>query len=128
MAQLTVLDATILVAHFDDTDEHAPAARQILVDADRLAVSTLTLAEVVVGAAVAGRLQEQLDALAELEVVEVPIEAGAVGALARLRADTGLKMPDCCVLHAADVAGAEAIATRDDKLRRAAAGRGFETP
>ena len=45
-----------------------------------------------------------------------------------LRAATSLKMPDCCVLHAAELAGAEAIATRDGALRSAAQAHGFKTP
>jgi predicted nucleic acid-binding protein len=101
VACLTVLDASILLAHFDDTDPHSEAAAAILADADELAASTITLAEVLVGAARAGRLDEQLAAIAELQITELPLEPGAAAALARLRADTGLRMPDCCVLHAA---------------------------
>jgi len=37
----------------------------------------------------------------------------------------GLKLPDCCVVLAAQDAEADAIITFDDKLRRAAAGLGF---
>ncbi len=128
MAGLTVLDASILLAHFDDTDAHAAAARAILGEADALAASTLTLAEVLVGAARVGRLDEQGEALAALMIEEVVIELGEASALARLRADTGLRMPDCCVLHAALSTGADALATRDQQLARAAAAHGFDTP
>jgi predicted nucleic acid-binding protein len=128
VAGLTVLDASVLLAHLDDTDPHAEAARTILAEAGELAASTLTLAEVLVGAVRAERLDEQLAVLAELQVTEVPIERGAAAGLAVLRAETGLRMPDCCVLHAAAVSGAEAIATRDERLARAAAARGLETP
>lgn len=128
MASLTVLDASVLLAHFDDSDPHSNDATEILANADELAASTITLAEVLVGAARAGRLQEQLAAIAELEIQELPIEKGAASALARLRAETGLRMPDCCVLHAALTAGAQALATRDSRLARAAATKGFQTP
>jgi len=128
VAGLTVLDASVLLAHLDDTDPHTQAARTILAEADMLAVSTLTLGEVLVGAARAGRLDEQLAALAALEINEIPIEPGAGAGLARLRVDTGLRMPDCCVLHAAGVSGAEAVATRDGRLAHAAGTRGFRTP
>ena len=67
-------------------------------------------------------------AVAQLEIQEIPIERGAAAALARLRAETGLRMPDCCVLHAALTAGAQALATRDSRLARAAATKGFQTP
>lgn len=128
MARLTVLDASILLAHLDDTDPHTDAAETILAEADELAASTITLAEVLVGAARVERLDEQLEALAALKIVEVPIERGAAAQLARLRAETGLRMPDCCVLHAAVSVGADALATRDERLSRAAAARGLETP
>lgn len=128
MAGLTVLDASVLLAHFDDTDPHSEAAQTILADAEELAASTLTLAEVLVGAARAGRLDEQLAAIADLAISEIPIERGAGAVLARLRAETGLRMPDCCVLYAAAVTGADAVATRDQRLARAASTRGLETP
>ncbi len=128
MAGLTVLDASVLLAHFDDTDPHSEAAAAILADADELAASTITLAEVLVGAARAGRLDEQLAAIAQLQIIELPLKHGAAAALARLRADTGLRMPDCCVLHAALSSGAEVLATRDAQLARAAAAHGLEIP
>jgi len=128
VARLTVLDASILLAHFDDTDSHTEAAEAILADADELAASTITLAEVLVGAARVGRLDEQLEAFSVLKIKELPIERGAAAQLARLRAETGLRMPDCCVLHAATVAGADAVATRDERLSRVAAARGLQTP
>lgn len=128
MAGLTVLDASVLLAHFDDTDLHAEDARTILEAADQLAASTITLAEALVGAAAAGRLDEQLQAIAALEIAEVPLAQGAPAALARLRVESGLRMPDCCVLYAADLTRADALATRDHRLQRAASARGLETP
>lgn len=128
MASLTVLDASVLLAHFDDSDPHSSDAAEILAEAEDLAASTITLAEVLVGAARAGRLAEQLAALAQLEIQELPLNAGAAAALARLRSETGLRMPDCCVLHAALTAGAQALATRDGRLARAAATNGLQTP
>lgn len=123
-----MLDASVLLAHFDDTDPHSEAAAAILADADELAASTITLAEVLVGAARAGRLDEQLAAIAQLQITELRLERGAAAALAPLRADTGLRMPDCCVLHAALSSGAEALPTRDAQLAKAAAAHGLETP
>jgi len=128
VARLIVLDASILVAHLDDTDPHSEAAKTILAEGDAFAASTITLAEVLVGAARAGRLDEQLAALSQLEISEVPIERGAAAQLACLRAETGLRMPDCCVVHAASVTGADALATRDDRLARVAVARGLQTP
>jgi predicted nucleic acid-binding protein len=128
VASLTVLDASVLLAHFDDSDPHSNDASEILANADELAASTITLAEVLVGAAHAGRLDEQIAAVAELGIQELPVERGAAAALARLRAETGLRMPDCCVLHAALASAAQALATRDVRLSRAAAAAGLDTP
>jgi predicted nucleic acid-binding protein len=128
VASLTILDASILLAHFDDTDPHTEEARTVLADAEQLAASTITLAECLVGAVAAGRMEEQLQAIADLEIVEVGLAQGSAATLAQLRAETGLRMPDCCVLHAAAVTGANALATRDARLRRAATARGLETP
>jgi toxin FitB len=128
VAGLTVLDASILVAHFDASDAHHTDAGAVIAGADELAASVLTLAEAAVDAVRTGRLDEQLGALIELEVRSVALGADSAPALARLRADTGLRMPDCCVLQAAAVVGADAIGTRDRRLAKAARERGYETP
>jgi predicted nucleic acid-binding protein len=128
VAGLTVLDASILLAYFDKRDAHTETAKAILDDANGLVASVLTIAESLVGAAAAGRLDEQLDALADLEIRRVPIGSEDAPTLARLRSDTRLKMPDCCVLHAAATVDADAIATRDASLAKAAQERGYETP
>ncbi|HTD58019.1 MAG TPA: PIN domain-containing protein [Solirubrobacteraceae bacterium] len=128
MARLIVLDASVLLAYFDKRDAHTEAAKAILDDAEGLAASVLTVAESLVGAAAAHRLDEQLDALSDLEICRVPIGSDAAPTLAGLRSATGLKMPDCCVLHAAATIGADAIGTRDASLAKAAQERGYETP
>jgi predicted nucleic acid-binding protein len=128
VAGLTVLDESIIVAHFSGADAHHEDAVAILEGADGLAASTLTLAEALVQPASAGRLGEPLTSLLELGVRPVPIDEVAVATLAELRAETGLRMPDCCVLHAAIIVGADAIGTRDQRLARVAREKGLETP
>ena len=128
MARLTVLDASILLAYFDESDAHTNAAKAILENADGLAASVITVAESLVGAAAAGRLDEQLEAFTDLEIRQVSIGSDAAPTLAHLRSTTSLKMPACCVLHAATTIGAEAIGTRDASLAKAAQERGYETP
>lgn len=128
MADLTVLDASVLLAHFDDTDPHSDDAAAILTEADELGASTMTLAEVLVGAARAGRLEQQLAAINQLQIAELPLQRSTAPELVRLRVDTGLRMPDCCVLHAALTSDAQALATRDTQLARAATAHGLETP
>jgi predicted nucleic acid-binding protein len=116
-----VLDASVLIAYLDSEDaQHAQAesllAREI---DDDFAANPLTLAEVLVGPSRAGRLAAARTALRELEVIEQPFPADTAVRLALLRADTGLRMPDCCVLLAAQDAAAR-VAAFDDRLIRAA--------
>jgi len=117
-----VLDASVLIAHLDDTDAHHDRARQALLRhaADDLAASTITLAGVLVAPARAGLLARATAALQELGVRSVTLDIDAHVRLAALRAETGLTLPDCCVLLAAEESSA-AMATFDDRL--AAAGR-----
>jgi predicted nucleic acid-binding protein len=117
-----VLDASVLIAHLDRSDAHHERAQQLLLLAvdQELAASTVTLAEVLVAPARAGQLDRASAALDELGVRTVQLDANAHVRLATLRAATGLKLPDCCVLLAAEqVRGS--LATFDDRL--AAVGR-----
>ena len=58
--------------------------------------------------------------MAELEVEEIPLAPGAAVRLATMRAEAGLKLPDCCMLLAARPAAAHGILTFDDALARTA--------
>jgi len=63
--------------------------------------------------------------VAKLEAVPVALPADAASRLAILRVATGLKLPDCCVLMAAQqVAGS--VATFDADLARAAGNQGMQ--
>jgi hypothetical protein len=53
-------------------------------------------------------------------VAEVPLPVDAAERLARLRADSSLKLPDCCVLLAAEAADG-AVLSFDARLMRQAA-------
>ena len=121
MARVIVLDASVLIAYLDGEDAHHAAAEALLAKAieDDLAVSSLTLAEVLVVPARDGRLDPVLAALGDLEVQELPFPADTAVRLAQLRATTGLKMPDCCVLLAAEDAGAS-VASFDERLAQTA--------
>jgi len=98
-----VLDASVLIAHLDGADLHHDAARRLLEESDGtpLAASAITLAETLVSPARSGRLKDAESALRRLGVEELAIGGDAAPRLATLRAGTGLKMPDCCVLLAA---------------------------
>lgn len=100
---MIVLDASVLIAHLDRRDRHHAQA-QVLLAAARggaLGASAVTLAETLVSPARAGRLADAEAALQRLRIGELPLGENAAGRLAGLRAETGLKLPDCCVLLAA---------------------------
>jgi predicted nucleic acid-binding protein len=117
-----VVDASVLIAHLDENDAlHDRAVDALLAAAEQpLACSPITLAEVLVGPARSGRLRDARRAVARLGIAEVPLGDDAAARLAALRAETGLKMPDCCVLLAAEEARADTVLTFDDRLGRAA--------
>lgn len=117
-----VLDASALIAHLDSSDAHHDAVEGLLLAAtgQTLAASPITIAEVLVGPARAGQLDRAQDALSTLGVRTVALDAASPARLATLRAKTGLKLPDCCVLVAAQSVQATVV-TFDDRL--AAVGR-----
>ncbi len=124
---MIILDASVLIAHLDAEDALHDDARCLLrsVADEPFRTSPLTQAEVLAGPARAGRLDRAVAALAQLGVRTVPMDAGAPIRLAMLRAETRLKLPDCCVLLAAEQLGDAQIATFDDQLYAVALQRGF---
>lgn len=124
---MIVLDASALIAHLDGHDTHHDRVEALLLEHDdaALSASVVTLAETLVGPARAGLLERAQSALATLAVQPIGLDLVASAELARIRAETGLRMPDCCVLHAAEAVGAELVVTFDDRLARALAARGL---
>jgi predicted nucleic acid-binding protein len=120
-----VLDACVLIAHLDASDAHHDRAFELLqsLAEEPFAASALTLAEVLVGPARAGGLERAGAALRALGVETVAIGAAAPAELAGLRASAGLKLPDCCVLLAAEQVGG-GLATFDERLAAVARQRG----
>ncbi len=118
---MIVLDASVLIAHLDATDAHHERATELLVNtaAETLGASPLTLAEVLVGPARAGTMDAARAALTAMTIETVRLSDDAAIRLAVLRANSGLRLPDCCVLLAAETTHAD-VATFDDKLARAA--------
>ena len=123
---MIVLDASVLIAHLDAADSHHERADRLLAasGSEELSASVVTLAEVLVGPARKGVVDRALAALEQLAVAAVPIARETPVRLALVRAETGLKLPDCCVLLAAEESGA-AVATFDDRLSGAATSRGL---
>jgi predicted nucleic acid-binding protein len=122
-----VVDASALIAHLDERDAlHERAEAALLAAADQpLGCSPITLAEVLVGPARRGRIDEARVALDAMSLDVIALAADAPTRLAVLRADTGLRLPDCCVLLTAQDANASSILTFDDVLVREASRLGF---
>ena len=118
---MIVLDASVLIGHLDARDPHHAAATALLEasGAESLGASTITLAETLVAPARAKRLDQAKAALKRLGVEELELGEDAPARLATLRAATGRKLPDCCVLAAAQQLGGS-VASFDDGLRKAA--------
>jgi predicted nucleic acid-binding protein len=116
-----VLDASVLIAHLDGRDAHHERAMSLLIDthSEPLGASTVSLAETLVAPARAGRLAEAKAALERLGVAELQLGRGSPSRLAQLRADTGRKLPDCCVLLAAQECEGT-VASFDTGLTKAA--------
>ena len=121
-----MLDATVLIAHLAGDDVHAQRALAILDTEEDVAIHPLTLAECLVGPARVHREDEALETIDRLGIEQLPFGAQQPLALAKLRASTPLRLPDCCVLAAAIDAGAR-LATFDDKVARIAREQGVET-
>ncbi len=123
---MIVLDACVLIGHLDASDVHHERAATLLtgVAGEPLGASVLSLAEVLAGPARAGQLDRAAAALNLLLIAGVPLDEGSPARLAALRAGTGLRLPDCCVLLAAEQVGG-AVASFDDRLVAVARDRGF---
>lgn len=118
---MIVLDASVIIAYLDSEDHHHVRAEALLareIDED-FGANSLTLAEVLVAPARENRLAAVRTILAELEVQELPFPEDTAVTLAQLRAATGLRMPDCCVLLAAEQYDAP-LASFDERLTEAA--------
>lgn len=118
---MIVLDASVLIGHLDARDPHHEKATELLAEsgAEPLGASAITLAETLVAPARAERLDEAKAALERLAVAELELGEDAPTRLAKLRAATGRKLPDCCVLAAAQKHEGS-VASFDGDLRKAA--------
>ncbi len=117
---MIVLDASVMIAILDGSDAHFPRAKDLFLrhTSERFAAHRLTLGETLVRPARVGRERAVAASLAMLGVGYLDAPDDPVE-LARLRADSGLKLPDCCVLHAALREKAK-LATFDARLAAAA--------
>lgn len=124
---MIVLDASVLIGHLDAHDSHHEKATALLAasDAEPLGASAITLAETLVAPARAKQLDEAKAALERLGVEELGLGEDAPARLAELRAETGRKLSDCCVLHVAREHNGS-VASFDGNLRKAARKLGLD--
>jgi predicted nucleic acid-binding protein len=126
LAQLVVLDASALIALASDTDPNHNWALEMFRDtaAFGLQMTALTQAEVLVHPARAGKLEKFLKLIGALGLEITSIEEFDSRQIAKIRAETSLKMPDAVVLsQAIKVAGS--IATADKQLAKVAKDNGL---
>lgn len=121
---MIVLDASVLIAHLAGND-HSMAALDILDTEEDLVVHPLTLAEILVGPAKIGREDEVVGHLERIGIATTTPSSDEPVRLARARAETGLKLPDCCVVVTAQREQAT-LATFDDRLMRTARTLGLD--
>lgn len=120
MAGLIVTDASVLIAWLDTRDAHHGEAIDVLAGCDGFVVHPLTLAEVLVHPVRAGIEADVLARLSEIGMVVSPLPVDPAR-LARLRAASGLRMPDCVVIACAEAHGAP-VASFDAAVTKWAAG------
>jgi len=117
-----VLDASALIAALSASDAHHLAARGLLArcaQEDGALIHPLNLAEVLVGPSRCDRETAASMAISGAGVETIVMDSEAPLRLARIRASTGLPLPDCCALDSALQTGCP-IATFDARLARAA--------
>jgi predicted nucleic acid-binding protein len=126
LAELVVLDASALIALASDTDPNHSWAMAMFRDtaAFGLQMTALTQAEVLVHPARAGKLEKFLKLIGALGLEITPIEESDSRQIAKIRAETSLKMPDAVVLsQATKVSGS--VATTDKQLAKVAKDKGL---
>ncbi len=119
------MDASVLIAHLNPADPHHETATAILLAGTpgRMLVHTVTMAEVLVGGVRVGQGASMRDDLHAAGIVVAPHDDGEPLRLAEMRARSGLKLPDCCVLDTA-IHHQARLATFDEALAAAARDRG----
>jgi predicted nucleic acid-binding protein len=114
---MIVVDASVLIAFLDPNDANHRTAVAMLADTPPpLVVHPITAAEVLVAPVRLGLA----DAVwADLVAIGVEIDSTPIDPwqLARLRAETGCKMPHCCILATATTRQAT-VAAIDKRLGR----------
>ena len=125
MGRMTlVADASFLIALLNPIEHHHGVAATLLAEGNhKVLVHPVTLAEVLVGVVPTGREASLLADFVSAGVSPAPADVVDALAIARVRSESGLKMPDAIVLATA-LALSAGLATFDIRLRSAAQRRG----
>lgn len=114
---MIVLDAGALIALINERDAHHVWARELFTSTtgEEWVISSLNLAEVMVHPVRAGKAEEFMRGIEGLRLRVEGTQPAHATELARLRAETSLKMPDVIALHLASGLSAS-LATVDRRL------------
>lgn len=126
MARL-VLDASALIALFNDKDAHHDWARNLMIQAtaESLHMSSINLAEVAVQPIRLGIEDKFYKGISGLDIQISGLSEESSKDFARLRATTNVPMPDCCAIQLA-VEKNSPLATCDKAQAKAAKSLGIE--
>ena len=121
-----MLDTGILIAFANPDDAQHRGATRFLVEfsSEPFSVTSLTLAEALIHPVRADIVGGMVKAIATLELYVEDLREQDAVPLARVRAATGLKMPDALVIHTAERHGGS-VATTDARLAAVADSRGL---
>jgi predicted nucleic acid-binding protein len=116
-----VFDANVLIGFLDASDPQHAASKSLIERrfGDGFATSVLTVAEALVYPTRATRADAALASFARIGMRIIGIEDGDAPALARMRSNYRLRLPDAVALYTAASTGAD-LATFDDSLAAAA--------
>jgi predicted nucleic acid-binding protein len=120
---LAAVDASTVIAWQNPGHESHEQATQLMGAWVSKVMHAVTAAEVLVGI----DRDRWAAALADLREMGFTFLDTTPEQLAAAKLDTGLKMPDACVLAVARAAGAQAVLTFDDRLQKAARSEGYVT-
>jgi predicted nucleic acid-binding protein len=136
VSRTIVLDTDIFINAMNVEESHSQSSSALLdlVDAGEVkaVVSTITLAELAAGYYIKGDEKEwrelMLHILASRNYRVINLDASMADSAGRLKAETGLRLPDAIVASSGLGEGAEYVVTLDEGFRKASIHIGSLTP
>ena len=118
---VVLLDSSFLIALFTKNDLHHQSAVEANPGQSKLIASTITLSEVMAGA-FSARIEKLVEPLLERTINEfISVDQAIARESGRIRAESGLKLPDAIICATALVHKAE-LWTFDGRLAKATPG------